>query len=171
HAGVAPVIHVEPIGRNKRLETDLIDIMPMPHDFEAAEEIDVFALCGRGDQRDHPLGLGLSDDLWRELRIDQDDIDDDRTNLCQATADQSIVPAKQVPANYGIGSKLPQYEIGLFRDDSGIEATEHVGNFLAADATVEHGERHLREMLLELDRKPAWIVSGRRTRTVARRRR
>jgi hypothetical protein len=31
----------------------------MPHDIEAAEEIDVFALCCRRNQRDHALSFGL----------------------------------------------------------------------------------------------------------------
>ena len=143
----------------------------MPHDIEAAEEIDVFALRRRGNQRDHALSFGLCDDLWRELRIDQYDIGADRPNFCEAGADQRIVPAEHVTTDDGIRSELPQHKIGFLRKNSRIEPAEHVGDFLAGDAAIEHGERQLREMLLELDCKPARIVCGGRARTGSRCRR
>src|SRR6185436_12918353 len=106
---------MEPVGRNERFKANLTDIVPMPHDLEAAEEIDGFALGCRRNQRDHTLSCWLRDHLGRELRINQDDVCADCPNLCEAGADQGIVPAKHVSTNYGIRSELPQNEIRLFR--------------------------------------------------------
>ena len=70
-----------------------------------------------------------------------------------------------------IGAELPEHEIGLGGDHRAVEALEHVGDFFAVDAAIDHGDRAGREMLRELDLQPARIARGRRARAGARGRR
>ena len=74
HAGIAPVVHVQPVGRHERLEGHVIDVHPVAHHFETAEQIDIFLLCGRGDKRNHGLGIRLGNDLRCKLRVDEYDV-------------------------------------------------------------------------------------------------
>src|SRR5262249_57697433 len=43
-AGVAPVIHVQPIGRHERFERQMFSLMPMLHQIEAATISDTLPL-------------------------------------------------------------------------------------------------------------------------------
>ena len=67
-----------------------------------------------------------------------------------------------VIADDRIRAELPQHQIGLGGHHGAIEALEHVGDFLAANAAVVHGDGMAGEALLELDGEPARIICGRR---------
>ena len=116
HAGIAPVVHVQPVGRHERLERHVIDLAPALHHVEAAEQIDVFLLRGRGDQLDHVLGFRLRDHLRRELRIDQHDVGAGGADLVEAVADRGAVVGELVIADDRIGAELPQHQVGLGGD-------------------------------------------------------
>jgi hypothetical protein len=62
------------VGRHERLEGHVIDVRPVAHHFETAEQIDIFLLCGRGDKRNHGLGVRLGNHLRCKLRVDEYDI-------------------------------------------------------------------------------------------------
>jgi hypothetical protein len=44
-AGVAPVIHVQPIRRYEPFERQMFSLVPMPHEIEAAKMINALLLC------------------------------------------------------------------------------------------------------------------------------
>ena len=90
-AGIAPVIHVQPVGRHERLERHVVVVAPAPHHLEAAEQVDVLLLRGGGDQLDHVLGFRLRDHFRRELRIDQHDIGAGGADFVEAIADRGAV--------------------------------------------------------------------------------
>src|SRR5712671_1343229 len=46
-AGVAPIVHVQPVGRHECIERQPVGLLPMPHDGETAEDTDFF-LFGHG---------------------------------------------------------------------------------------------------------------------------
>ncbi len=98
HAGIAPVVHVQPVGRHERLERHMVVIAPTLHHVEAAEQVDILRLRGGGDQFDHVLGFRLGDHFRRELRIDQHDIGADGADLVEAVADRGAVIGELVIA-------------------------------------------------------------------------
>src|SRR5439155_13165300 len=49
-----------------------------------------------------------------------------------------VVQAEFLPTKHGIGSDLPDHEVGHFIDDVGLEARYFSRSFLAAQATIEH---------------------------------
>ena len=73
-AGVAPVVHVQPIRRHKRFERQMFSLVPMPHQVEAAKMTNTRRLRGGGNQRHHIVCVSLGDDLGRVLRINQHDV-------------------------------------------------------------------------------------------------
>ena len=170
HAGIAPVVHVQPVGRHERLERQVIDVTPVAHQLETAEQVDILLLRGRGDKRNHGLGVRLGNDLRRELRIDQHDIGADRMDLREPLTDQQAMVAKLMTADDRVCAELPEHQIGLGSDDGRIKPRQHVADFFAVHATIVHCERRFREMLLEFDRKPARIIGGWRTCARTRRR-
>ena len=50
HAGVAPVVHMQLIGRDERLERHMLHIVPVAHDRETVEQIDAVRLRGAADR-------------------------------------------------------------------------------------------------------------------------
>ena len=69
--------------------------------------------------------------------------------------------AKLVIADDRIGAELPQHQVGLGGDHGGIETLEHVADFLAVGTAIEHGDRTVGEMLLELYGEPVRIIRRR----------
>src|SRR5262245_60137159 len=61
-AGVAPVIHVQPVRRYEPFERQMFSLVPMPHQIEAAKMIDALLLCDGGNQRHHLVCVSLGDD-------------------------------------------------------------------------------------------------------------
>src|SRR3954466_253126 len=61
-AGVAPVIHVQPIRRYEPFERQMFILVPMPHQIEAAKMTNALVLCGGGNQRHHVVCVSLGDD-------------------------------------------------------------------------------------------------------------
>ena len=157
---------MQPVWRYERLERNVIDFAPMLHHVEAREQVDVFPLCGRGDQFDHARHACLHDYLRRELRIDQHDVGTDGADLFEAIADRGVVVADLVIVDDRIGAELPQNEVRLSGYYGGIEALKHVADFFASDAAIDHGDRMVGEMLLKLARQPVRIT--RRCRACAR---
>jgi hypothetical protein len=50
----------------------------------------------------------------------------------------------------------------MLGEHAGVEALAHVAEFFAADAAIDHSDRMVGEMLLELDRQPVRITRRRR---------
>ena len=107
-ARVAPVVHVQAVGRHEGLELYVIGVAPAPHHVEAREQIDVFLLGGDGDQLDHVRGFRLDDHLGRELRIDQHDVGAGRADFFDAGADRGAMIVERMIADDRIGAELPQ---------------------------------------------------------------
>ena len=70
--------------------------------------------------------------------------------------------AELVIADDRIGAELLQHQVGMLGEHAGVEALEHVADFFATDAAIDHGDRMVGEMLLELDRQPVRITRRRR---------
>jgi hypothetical protein len=68
--------------------------------------------------------------------------------LVDAFADRGAAIVHRVIADQRIGAQLPQQQVGLGGDHGAVEALEHVGDFLAVDTAVEHGDRMAGEMAL-----------------------
>jgi hypothetical protein len=71
---------------------------------------------------------------------------------------------QRVVAQHRIGADLPEHEVRPLRDDGGVEPRQHVGDFLAAHAAVQHRDFVSGKTLRELLRQPARIGSRRRAR-------
>ena len=59
-------------------------------------------------------------------------------------------------------AELPQNEVWCSGNYGGIEALEHVADFFAADAAIDHGDRMVGQIPLELDRQPVRLTRRRR---------
>src|SRR5215813_13556593 len=71
---VAPVVHMQAIRRERYLERDAVDVVPVPHEGEAVKHVDVLLLGRARNELDHVRNFRLCDHLRRELRIDQNHI-------------------------------------------------------------------------------------------------
>src|SRR3974377_1726158 len=143
----------------------MIDVVPTSHHIETWKSIGILTLGGAGDQFDHASGFWHHDYLWRELRINQDDIGADRAYLGYALPDCRVVVVERIAANARIGAERPKHEVRLSCDHIRIKALEHIVNFFAPNPAVKHGDRPVREALRQLDRKPAWKACRRGTGT------
>src|SRR6476620_9191243 len=85
-AGVAPVIHVQPIRRYEPFERQMFILVPMPHQIEAAKMINALLLRGGGSQRHNVVYMSLGDDPGNILRINQHDVGASRLKTCQSLA-------------------------------------------------------------------------------------
>src|SRR6516225_7348968 len=108
-------------------------------------------------------GFWFHDHLWCELRIYQHDVGAGRADLGDALDYRHVLTIEIVAADYRIGAKLPEDQVGLNCDHICIKALEHIVHFFAAHTAVKHSDRMARETLGQLDRKPARIGGGRRT--------
>ena len=88
-----------PSGDTNVIEPQLLDITPVAHHFETAEQIDIFPLGRRGDERNHGLGVGFGDHLRRILWIDEHDIGADRADLGEPFSDQQAMIAELMTAD------------------------------------------------------------------------
>ena len=63
HAGIAPVVHVQPVGRHERLKRHVIDFAPVLHHVEAGEQVDVFLVRGPllRDERGALRAVGIAE--------------------------------------------------------------------------------------------------------------
>ena len=59
------------VRRNEGVERDVLDLMPIAHNREAAEQIDVFLLGRERNLIFHALRLGFGEHPRRKLHIDQ----------------------------------------------------------------------------------------------------
>ena len=106
-----------PSGDTNASNAHVVDVVPALHHVEAGEQIDVLLLRGRRDQFDHALGFRLGDHLGRKLRIDQHHVGAGRADLFSPAWIMAPCVDARVAADHGIGAELPEYEIGLDRDD------------------------------------------------------
>ena len=166
-AGIAPVVHVEPVSRHERFEGQFLGIVPPAHHGEAVEQADLFLLGDFRQQRHHVIGGRLRDHPRRELRIDENDVGADRLQPRNAFMQQRAAGIEWAVAQHRIGADLPEHQMRLLGNHPGLETGEHVDRLLAVDAAVEHGELLTGEMLAELDLKSARVGRSRRARTGA----
>src|SRR5215831_12739233 len=143
----------------------MVDVVPAPHHRKTGKQVNIRTLGGAGDQFDHARSFWFHDHLWRELRINQHDIGASRADLGDALANRQVLAIEIIIADYRIGAKLPDDQVGLSCDYICIKALEHIANVLAPHPAVKHGDRIARETLSQFDRKPTWIGGGRRTST------
>src|SRR5262245_8944443 len=143
----------------------MVDVVPAPHHRKTGKQVNIRTLRGAGDQFDHARSFWFHDHLWRELRINQHDIGASRADFGDALANRNVLAIELIVADYRIGAKLPQDQVGLSCVYVCIKALEHIANVFAPHAAVKHGEWMARETLRQFDRKPARIGGGRRTST------
>src|SRR6516162_7964314 len=68
---VAPVVHMQAIRREKYLERDAVDVVPVPHEGEAAKHVDVPLLGRARNELDHVCNFRLCDHLranWGSIK-------------------------------------------------------------------------------------------------------
>ena len=70
--------------------------------------------------------------------------------LLDALADRRAVLIEPLIAQHRIGAELPQHQIGLLGDDRARRSAQHVGDFFAVDAAVEHGDRATGKLRLQV---------------------
>ena len=80
-AGIAPVVHVQPVGRHERRRTPCGRRRASAASRRSGGTDRRSPLRGGGDQLDHARGFRLGDHLRRELRIDQHDVGARRADL------------------------------------------------------------------------------------------
>ena len=71
---------------------------------------------------------------------------------------QRRLRVERAVAQHRVGSGLPDDQIGLFIDDAGVEARQHVARLLAVDAAVQDRDIVPQKMLGQLGLEPARIV-------------
>ena len=64
HAAVAPVVHVQPVGRDKSLERQVLHIVPVAHHREPVEQVDAAFFGGPGDLVFHVRRFGFGQHAW-----------------------------------------------------------------------------------------------------------
>ena len=159
-AGVAPVVHVEFVLRQEFIEGQLLLLAPVPHQLEAAEQIDVGALGGLRDQIDNELRplMAAAQHLGRVLRIDQHDVGTGRpAQMLDAALQDRQMRLHRIAAKHGVGAELPEHEVRLLGDDVALEAGALVMVGVAVDAAVDHDEAMAGEAIRQLDPQPAGI--------------
>jgi hypothetical protein len=169
-ASVAPVVHVEAVGRHESVERQMLHVVPIAHHGEAPEEIDIFLLRGERNLLDHAGRFRFGEHRRRELWIDQDHVGPGILEFLDALAKLDIVGAERVIAQHGIRADLPQDELRMRRHDVGGESRHHVIGLFTIDPAVEDADFVAGEFCPQLDGEPAWIARLRRRGTGARRR-
>src|SRR5215510_9004618 len=71
---MAPVVHMQSVRGEERLERDSLPLVPMAHERKAMKHVDLLLRRGARDQIDHVFDLGLRNDLRRELRGDHNNV-------------------------------------------------------------------------------------------------
>ena len=149
------------VRRDKGLERNMLDFVPVAHDREAVEQIDIRLL---GDERNlifHALRLGLGQHPRRKLHIDQYNIGARRGKLRDAFVEHDGVRLERMVAQHGIGPDLPEHQIGMRRKHAGLEPLDHLRGFFAVDAAIEHGDIGTRETLFQFGGETARIACRR----------
>ena len=143
----------------------------MPHDREAAKDVDLGAVGGRGDQLDHSLRFRLGDHFGSKLRIDQQHVRSGVFDLLDALADQFADLFDRQIAQRCVSAELLDQQIGLLIDHVPPDTHEHLVGVLAVDATIENNDRYVGIKPVEFGREPGRIGRIGRARAGARRRR
>ena len=153
-AAIAPVVHVQPVGRDERFERNVLNFVPIAHDREAVEQVDVFLLGGHGDLIFHARAFPIWPSTLGTYCMSISTTSAPASLSCSMPSrSNTLMRLQRMIAHHRIGADLPEHQIGMRGDHIGFETRQHLRGLFAVDAAIEHGDVARRKPLLELRRQ------------------